>query len=539
MKGLIKTIFKFEVEYGIVSFYNYNFKNNLDFFEPTNVVIFPDPNMRPNDPNFANNNQFNINFRYFIIKSIKVEDYENKGHNRTAFNIGTINDYIAKYYIYTPNKYESKFKTETFTIESDIPYYEAQVMMEDNEDIYRKKLVRKVYENTIDDISSRSVKDVSIGRLLRLYNEPIRENAVYNTSRCGFSVVIKMTDESYLDKVLNIFNKVDYGFIKSQIMKEEYTEIGVFIYSKDKLSRELDIQKVKQFIKGYLKCFDDSIEILRFDVLNTKDDVIYHKFNLTGHDNEVFGLHGENVGFSYFKFTDKSDYNLAENIYEQVDEFEKVVEYGNVPNPGNRVIITLEAGIKNGITPRDCDGIFTELYDIKLLENASFIPEKYSYIKKLFNEYKPITYKETILYNGKILRNFGIDPGFFNNPEEEEYFSWFRTALTNLYRRLCFIDHTYKNQLFYGPFLNNMSDFIKFEFANPIRTSREEAPELTRVFFNVKLKPYINKNVKPDQVQQGLFEEVIKRIMDKKITISVPDLAVYEDVAVDSTYTKI
>ena len=84
-----------------------------------------------------------------------------------------------------------------------------------------------------------------------------------------------------------------------------------------------------------------------------------------------------------------------------------------------------------------------------------------------------------------------------------------------------------------------MSDFIKFEFANPIRTSKEEAPELTRVFFNVKLKPYINKNVKPDQVQQGLFEEVIKRIMDKKIIISVPDLAVYEDIAVDSTYTKI
>ena len=512
MKGLTKTTFKFEVEYGIVSFYNYNFKNNLDFFEPTNVVIFPDPNMRPNDPNFANNNQFNINFRYFIIKSIKVEDYENKGHNRTAFNIGTINDYIAKYYIYTPNKYEFKFKTETFTIESDIPYYEAQAMMEDNEDIYRKKLVRKVYENTIDDISSRSVKDVSIGRLLRLYNEPVRENAVYNTSRCGFSVVIKMTDESYLDKVLNIFNKVDYGFIRSQIMKEEYTEIGVFIYSKDKLSRERDIQKVKQFIKGYLKCYDDSIEIIRFDVLNTKDDVIYHKFNLTGHDNEVFGLHGENVGFSYFKFTDKSDYNLAENIYEQVDEFEKVVEYGNVPNPGNRVIITLEAGIKNGITPRDCDGIFTELYDIKLLENASFIPEKYSYIKDIFND-KTLAYRETTMYNSKIER------GFIKTSEEDEYFDWFKTALFHLCRRLCFIDHTYKNQLFYGPYLNNMSDFIKFEFANPIRTSKEEAPELARVFFNIKLNPYVTKNIKPDKNNQEEFNNVVKRIMDKKLQL--------------------
>ena len=84
-----------------------------------------------------------------------------------------------------------------------------------------------------------------------------------------------------------------------------------------------------------------------------------------------------------------------------------------------------------------------------------------------------------------------------------------------------------------------MSDFIKFEFTNPIRTNKEEAPELTRVFFNVRLKPYINKNVKPDQVQQGLFEEVIKRIMDKNITISVPNLAVYEDIATDSVYNII
>lgn len=528
-----------EVEYGVVSFDNKKYKLSPDFFESSNVIIFPDPNMKPNDPESAKNPQFNINFRYFIIKSIKVEDYENKGYNRTVFNITTINDYVTKYYGYTPDKYESKFKTETFTIESDIPYYEAQVMMEDTDDIYRKKLVRKVYENTIDDISSRSVEDVSIGRLLRLYNEPNRENAVYNSERCGFSVIIKMTDESYLDKVLNIFNKVDYGFVRYQLMKEEYTEIEVFIYSTSKHKRELDIAKVKQFIKGYLKCFDDSMQIKRFEVVQDKDLGLYHKFNITGHDNEVFNLQGGNVGIIYFRFTDKDNYNLAENVYEQTNESERVTESGKFSSPANRVIITLEIGIRNGITPRDCDGIFTELYDIELLENVSYIPEKYSYIKNLFNKYKPITYKETTLYNGRLIRGFGINPGFFNTLDEEEYFSWFRTALINLYRRLCFIDHTYKNQLFYGPFLNNMSDFIKFEFTNPIRTNKEEAPELTRVFFNVRLKPYINKNVKPDQVQQGLFEEVIKRIMDKNITISVPNLAVYEDIATDSVYNII
>ena len=113
MKGFTKTIFKFEVEYGVVSFYNDKHKVNPDFFEPTSVVIFPDPNMKPNYPDFLNNPQYNINFRYFIIKSIKVEDYENKGHNRTVFNFATINNYITRYYNYTPDKYEAKSKTET------------------------------------------------------------------------------------------------------------------------------------------------------------------------------------------------------------------------------------------------------------------------------------------------------------------------------------------------------------------------------------------------------------------------------------------
>ena len=371
MKENSKSKIEIEVEYGVVSFDNKKYKLSPDFFESSNVIIFPDPNMKPNYPESAKNPQFNINFRYFIIKSIKVEDYENKGYNRTVFNITTINDYVTKYYGYTPDKYESKFKTETFTIESDIPYYEAQVMMEDTDDIYRKKLVRKVYENTIDDISSRSVENVSIGRLLRLYNEPNRENAVYNSERCGFSVIIKMTDESYLDKVLNIFNKVDYGFVRYQLMKEEYTEIEVFIYSNSKHKRELDIAKVKQFIKGYLKCFDDSIQIKRFEVVQDKDLGLYHKFNITGHDNEVFNLQGGNVGIIYFRFTDKDNYNLAENVYEQTNESERVTESGKISSPDNRVIITLEIGIRNGITPRDCDGIFTELYDIELLENAS------------------------------------------------------------------------------------------------------------------------------------------------------------------------
>ena len=535
MKELIKPIFTFKIEYGIVSFNNDNHMPSPDFFEPSNIIIFPEPNMRPNS---RNNDHYNINLRYFTIKSISALDYDHNTQINVDFTNNMVN-YIKTNYNHEFSKFEHKFKTQVFKIASDIPYLEAQTMLEDNNDKYKKELVKKVYENTIDDISESNVDNVSIGRLLRLYNTPNRENAVYNTERCGFSVIIRMLDESYLDKVLNIFNKVDYGFIKSQIMKEEYTEIKVFIYSTSKHKRELDIAKVRQFIKGYLKCYNDSIEIKRFDVLNDKNGILYHKFNLTGHDNEVFNLHGDNVGISYYRFTDKNNYELSENTYEQIDEFERVAEYGNIPNPGNRVIITLEIGIRNGITPRDCDGIFTELYDIKLLENASYIPEKYSYIKKLFNEYRPITYKETTLYNGIVLRNFGINPGFFNNPEEEEYFSWFRTALTNLYRRLCFIDHTYKNQLFYGPYLENMTEFIKYEFANPIRTSKEEAPELTRVFFNIKLKPYITKNVETDQVQQGLFEEVIKRIMDKKITVSIPELAVYDNEDNDRVYTKI
>lgn len=528
MKGFTKTIFKFEVEYGIVSFINYNFKTNPDFFEPTSVVIFPDPNMRPNDPESDKNPQYYINFRYFIIKSIKVEDYENKGHNRTVFNIATINDYVAKYYDYAPVKYESKFKTEIFTIESDIPYYEAQIMMEDNEDIYRKKLLRKVYENTIDDISSKSVKDVSIGRLLRLYNEPVRENAVYNTERCGFSVTIKMTDESYLDKVLNIFNKVDYGFIKSQIMKEEYTEIKVFIYSTSKHKRELDIARVKQFIKGYLKCYDDSIEIKRFDVLNTKDDVIYHKFNLTGHDVEVFNLSGDDAGIIYFRFTDKSNYNLAENMYEQADEFERLLEYGNIPNPGNRIIITMDAKIKNGI--RD-NSTYIEIYNVKLTENASFIPEKYSYIKDLFiNSPNLLNYRELTLLNGENVKEFTINKDeFLSKPViEREQFSWFSLALSNLYSRLCYIDRIYRSQLFYGPYLDNMSSYIKYEFANIMRYSDDNAPELVRIFFNIRLIPLITENVTISPESQKEFEDTVNIIMSKKFYPSLPELRVSE-----------
>ena len=520
MKELTKSLISIDFECGIISFNNDNHMPSPDFFEPSNIIIFPEPNMRPNS---GNNVHYNINLRYFALKYIHIESYDDKEKMQDeSYLDNDIHNYIKKHYNHDLGKFEIKSETIFKHFHSDIPYYDLQTMLSDPEDKFSKKFIRFIYENLIDDISSSNVEDgIPVGRFLRLYNEPNRENAVYNTDRCGFSVTIKMTDESYLDKVLNIFNKVDYGFIKSQIMKEEYTEIEIFIYSKDKHKRELDIAKVRQFIKGYLKCYDDSIEIKRFDVLNDKNGTLYHKFNLTGHDNEVFGLHGDNVGISYYRFTDKSDYNLSENTYEQVDEFERVAEYGNIPNPGNRIIITLEAGIKNGVTSRECDGTFVEIYDIKLLENASYIPEKYNYIKKIFNKYKPILYRETILYNANIERGFVVE-------SEEEYFDWFRTALSHLCRRLCFIDHTYKNQLFYGPYLNNMSNFIKFEFANPIRISKELAPELARVFFNVKLKPYVTKNIKPDEIQQEQFENVIKRIMDKKIPLPSSELVIYD-----------
>lgn len=524
MKELIKTIFTFTVEYGIVSFNNDNHMPSPDFFEPSNMIIFPEPNMRPNS---RNNDHYNINLRYFTIKSISAQDYDHNTQINVDFTNNMVN-YIKTNYNHEFGKFEHKFKTQVFKIASDIPYLEAQTMLENNNDKYKKELVKKVYENTIDDISESRVDNVSIGRLLRLYNTPNRENAVYNTKRCGFSIIIRMLDESYLDKVLNIFNKVDYGFIKSQIMKEEYTKIEVFIYSKDKHNRELDIAKVRQFIKGYLKCYEDSFEIKRFDVVKEKNLGLYHKFNITGHDNEVFDLHGDNAGILYFRFTDKSNYDLSENVYEQADEFRRTPEYGNIPNPGNRVIITLSATIKNGISSTENTWNFTELNNIKLIENASFIPEKYKFITKLFKEYRlSMCYSEKILYNGDIQKGFNISPDFVN-PEDKEHFSWICTALANLYSRLCFIDHFYKNQLFYGPYLENMTDLIKFEFANPIRTSKEEAPELTRIFFNVKLVPYVTKNIKLDENQQKGFEEVINSIMSKKFVPSLPVFRSYE-----------
>ena len=321
MKESTKSLIDIEVEYGIVSFQNKNHKPSPDFFEPSNVIIFPEPSMKPNYPSPLSN--YNINFRYFIIKSIQTVDNENKLKNRVVFNTIHMFDYIHKHYDYRLGINEYKYTVSSFEIDSNIPYSELQAMMEDNNDLYKKNLIKKVYDSTIDDISSQPAKDVSIGRLLRLYNEPNRENAVYNTDRCGFSVVIKIADDSYLNKVLNIFDKVDYGFIRSKIKKEDYTEVDIFIYSTSKHKRELDIARVKQFVKKNLKCFDDSIEIKRFDVLNTPDELIYHKFNLTGHDDVVLGLHGDNLGMLYFRFTDESTYNLAENVYEQVDEAER------------------------------------------------------------------------------------------------------------------------------------------------------------------------------------------------------------------------
>lgn len=335
MKELTKSLIDIEVEYGVVSFKNKKHKPSPDFFEPSNVIIFPEPSMKPNYPSPDN---YNINFRYFIIKSIHTAESDNVVKNRVVFNTTHMFDYISKHYDYRLGIHEYRHTVSSFTIDSTIPYSEIKAMMEDNNDLYKKNLIKKIYENTIDDLSAQPTNDVSIGRLLRLYNAPNRENAVYNAERCGFSVIIKIADESYLNRVLNIFDKVDYGFIRSKIKKEDYTEIDIFIYSTDRLKRVLDIARVKQFVKGNLKCYDDSIEIKRFDVLNTENELIYHKFNLTGHDDVVLGLHCDNLGMLYFRFTDESAYNLAENVYEQVDEAERTHTHENNTDSGKEIL---------------------------------------------------------------------------------------------------------------------------------------------------------------------------------------------------------
>lgn len=335
MKESTKSLINIEVEYGVVSFKNKKHKPSPDFFEPSNVIIFPEPSMKPNYPAPDN---YNINFRYFIIKSIQTAESDNVVKNRVVFNTTHMFDYISKHYDYRLYIHEYRYTVSSFTIDSTIPYSEIKAMMEDNNDLYKKNLIKKVYENTMDDLSAQPTDDVSIRRLLRLYNEPNRENAVYNSERCGFSVVLKIADDSYLNKVLNIFDKVDYGFIRSKIKKEDYTEVDIFIYSTSKHKRELDIARVKQFVKGNLKCYDDSIEIKRFDVLNTPDELIYHKFNLTGHDDVVLGLHGDNLGMLYFRFTDESTYNLAENVYEQVDEAERTHKHDDNTNTDKEIL---------------------------------------------------------------------------------------------------------------------------------------------------------------------------------------------------------
>lgn len=514
-----------EVEYGIVSFQNKNHKPSPDFFESSNVIIFPEPSMKPNYPSLLSN--YNINFRYFIIKSIQTVDNENKLKNRVVFNTIHMFDYIHKHYDYRLGINEYKYTVSSFEIDSNIPYSELQAMMEDNNDLYKKNLIKKVYNSTIDDISSQPAKDVSIGRLLRLYNTPNRENAVYNTERCGFSVVIKMTDESYLNKVLNIFNKVDYGFIRAQVMKEEYTEIEVFIYSKDKLQRELDIQRVIKFIKGYLKCCQDSFEIKRFE-LDHNNGALYHKFNLTGHDNEVFNLNGDNVGIIYFRFTDEYKYNLAKNVYEETTEFERAPEYGRINSPANRIIITLAATIKNGICDDDeNDNYYTEINSINLLEDASYIPEKFSYIRKLLSD-NVFNYRESIAYDGSVNKEFILGENLVDSEEISNYLDWFKTPLQCLLTRLCYIDHVFKSQVFYGVYLDNMHDYIKFEFTNPIRISEDKEPELTHVFFDVNLKPYVAKNIKVDPSKQTEFNNAIAKIMNSKYNPIAPNLREFE-----------
>nr|DAS23110.1 MAG TPA: hypothetical protein [Caudoviricetes sp.] len=48
MKESTKSLIDIEVEYGVVSFKNKKHKPSPDFFEPSNVIIFPEPSMKPN-----------------------------------------------------------------------------------------------------------------------------------------------------------------------------------------------------------------------------------------------------------------------------------------------------------------------------------------------------------------------------------------------------------------------------------------------------------------------------------------------------------
>lgn len=141
MKESTKSLIDIEIEYGVVSFKNKKHKQSPDFFESSNVIIFPEPSMKPNYPSPLSN--YNINFRYFIIKSIQTVDNENKLKNRVVFNTIHMFDYIHKHYDYRLGINEYKYTVSSFEIDSNIPYSELQAMMEDNNDLYKKNLIKK------------------------------------------------------------------------------------------------------------------------------------------------------------------------------------------------------------------------------------------------------------------------------------------------------------------------------------------------------------------------------------------------------------
>lgn len=468
--------------------------------------------MQPNNSNVVGH--YNINFRYFRIASIEVKNSDNET-SEIKFD-EDIPSYIKKHYEHDLYKFEYKYKTEVFELESSIPFPEVRDMIADCDDPFKKNFIKKLYENTIDEISAKPVKDVSIGRLLRLYNEPARENAVYSTSRCGFSVIIKMTDESYLNRLLNIFNKVDYGFIKSKIMQEEYTEIEVFIYSSSKIRREHDIQKIIRFIKGYLKCYEDSFEIKRFDVI-TKDLSILHKFNITGQDDSVFELHGDKVGITYFMFNEESGVNRGS-------------ERGIINTSPNRLIVTLNVTIATGIdNDNENNSYYTELNNINMLEDASFIPEKFSYVKKLLSDKNAFKYRESIAYDGKIENEFILGENSIDSQDIPKYLNWFKTPLECLFSKLCYIDHVFRNMVFYGPYLDNRDHYLKCECVLPIKYSDEES-EQVHVFFNVKLTPYVVKRIDVDPLKQIEFDKAIDKIMNIKYNPIAPNIGISQGI---------
>ena len=59
------------------------------------------------------------------------------------FNTTHMFDYIHKHYDYRLGIHEYRYTVSSFTIDSTILYPEIKAMMEDNNDLYKKNLIKK------------------------------------------------------------------------------------------------------------------------------------------------------------------------------------------------------------------------------------------------------------------------------------------------------------------------------------------------------------------------------------------------------------